>query len=148
MEAAANLRTDKAVITANTDYRNEARLKKLAETNIDAYLPDNGYRQRDERYAGQNRHKAKPDPLYDKRPKEEMITRHFATVEPVFGNLRGNKRLDRFTLRESSKINGQWKLCCLTRNIEKRAHHGYGKCWSERRASPSRSIRKTVGKRH
>ena len=29
----------------------------------------------------------------------EMITRRFATVEPVFGNLRHNKRLSRFTLR-------------------------------------------------
>ena len=29
----------------------------------------------------------------------EMISRRFATVEPVFGNLRHNKRLHRFTLR-------------------------------------------------
>ena len=29
--------------------------------------------------------------------------RRFGTVEPVFGNLRANKRLDRFTLRSKSK---------------------------------------------
>lgn len=226
VEATANLRTAKTVITADAGYHSEAGLKPLAEANIDAYLPDNGYRQRDERYAGQDRHKAKPDPLYDKRPREEkktlfkpedfqfdpenktcvcpagktlygngsncvfngylaikfqgaqqdcvpcalraqclrtpertktrqvafflgrapgherhtdrmkakidsdlgrqMITRRFATVEPVFGNLRGNKRLDRFTLRGRSKVDGQWKLYCLTHNIEKLAHHGYG----------------------
>lgn len=227
VKATAKLRTAKTVITADAGYHSEAGLKKLAEANIDAYLPDNGYRQRDERYAGQGRHKAKPDPLYDKRPKEEkktlfkpedfqfdpenktcvcpagktlygngsncvfngylavkfqgaqqdcvpcalrnqclrtpektktrqvafflgrapgherhadrmkakidsplgrlMITRRFATVEPVFGNLRGNKRLDRFTLRGRTKVDGQWKLYCLTHNIEKLAHHGYGK---------------------
>ena len=58
---------------------------------------------------------------------KEMITRRFATVEPVFGNLRGNKGLDRFTLRVRRKVDGQWKLYCLTHNIEKLAHHGYGR---------------------
>ena len=49
----------------------------------------------------------------------------FATVEPVFGNLRYNKGLDRFTLRGKNKVNAQWKLFCLVHNIEKLAHHGY-----------------------
>jgi transposase len=49
----------------------------------------------------------------------------FAAVEPVFGNLRANKRLDRFTLRGRAKVDGQWKLFCLVHNIEKLAHHGY-----------------------
>ncbi|MDO8958945.1 MAG: transposase [Rhodocyclaceae bacterium] len=49
----------------------------------------------------------------------------FATVEPVFGNLRHNKRLDRFTLRGQKKVDGQWKLYCMVHNIEKLAHHGY-----------------------
>jgi len=195
----------------------------LAERQIDARLPDNGYRKRDARYADQGHHKAKPDPLWNKTqaPKKtqcftsaqftraadhshgvcpagkrlyrnganctingyiamkfsgaqqdgvpctrrneclrkpektktrqvsffqgrrvpnlhveqmkgkidsdrgrRMITRRFATVEPVFGNLRGNKQLNRFTLRGKTKVDGQWKLYCLMHNIEKRAHHG------------------------
>jgi transposase len=52
--------------------------------------------------------------------------RRFATVEPVFGNLRHNKRLNRFTLRGRKKVDAQWKLFCLVHNIEKLAHHGYG----------------------
>ena len=51
--------------------------------------------------------------------------RRFATVEPVFGNLRYNKGLDRFTLRGRKKVDTQWKLFCLVHNIEKLAHHGY-----------------------
>ena len=51
--------------------------------------------------------------------------RRFATVEPVFGNLRANKRLDRFTLRGRVKVDAQWTLYCLVHNIEKLAHHGY-----------------------
>ena len=49
----------------------------------------------------------------------------FATVEPVFANLRYNKGLDRFTLRGQAKVDAQWKLFCLVHNIEKLAHHGY-----------------------
>jgi transposase len=49
----------------------------------------------------------------------------FAAVEPVFGNLRANKRLDRFTLRGRAKVDAQWKLYCLVHNIEKLAHAGY-----------------------
>ncbi|CAG9932085.1 protein of unknown function [Candidatus Nitrotoga arctica] len=57
----------------------------------------------------------------------EMITRRFATVEPVFGNLRGNKRLHRFTLRGKTKVDGQWKLYCMMHNIEKLANYGYAR---------------------
>ncbi len=55
-----------------------------------------------------------------------LYGRRFATVEPVFGNLRYNKGLDRFTLRGQKKVDTQWKLFCLVHNIEKLAHHGYG----------------------
>jgi Transposase DDE domain len=54
-----------------------------------------------------------------------LYGRRFATVEPVFANLRHNKRLNRFTLRGQTKVDGQWKLFALVHNIEKLAHHGY-----------------------
>ena len=53
----------------------------------------------------------------------QQYGRRFATVEPVFGNLRHNKRLNRFTLRGQSKVDGQWKLFALVHNIEKLANH-------------------------
>jgi transposase len=55
-----------------------------------------------------------------------LYGRRIAIIEPVFANLRHNKRLDRFTLRTQPKVNTQWNLYCLVHNIEKLAHHGYG----------------------
>ena len=55
----------------------------------------------------------------------QLYGKRFATVEPVFGNIRHNKGLDRFTLRGQTKVDTQWKLFCLVHNIEKLAHHGY-----------------------
>lgn len=48
-----------------------------------------------------------------------------AIVEPVFANLRTNKRLDRFTLRGKIKVNIQWLLYCMVHNIEKLANYGF-----------------------
>ena len=78
--------------------------------------------------------KHQPSPLpHTQRMKEKIDSLEgrrlygdrFATVEPVFGNLRHNKGLDRFTLRGQKKVDGQWKLYCMVQNIEKLAHSGY-----------------------
>jgi transposase len=214
-----------SLITADAGYHSEANLKQLANLKIEALIADNNMRSRDERFAGQDKYKALPDPIHDKggKPKQAaryqpkdfdydsqagtcicpagkqlygngsdctikgyaavkfqgaqrdclpcthrdrcLLTPHktktrqvaffhgkadgqesytdkmkrridspegrarygkrFATVEPVFGNLRHNKQLNRFTLRGRKKVDAQWKLYCLVHNIEKLAHHGY-----------------------
>ena len=215
---------DDTLITADAGYHSEANLKQLAALKVEALIADNTMRQRDERFAGQDKYKTLPDPLYDKGGKPRQAARYqprdfdydpeaktcvcpagkhlysngsdctingyaaakfqgalrdcepctqrdkcllkpdktkvrqvaffkgkagqesyidqmkrridsadgrarygrrFATVEPVFGNLRHNKQLNRFTLRGKKKVDGQWKLYCLVHNIEKLAHHGY-----------------------
>lgn len=57
----------------------------------------------------------------------QMYSQRIATVEPVFGNIRHNKRMTRFTLRGRAKMGTQWSLYCLVHNIEKLAGAGYGK---------------------
>jgi hypothetical protein len=51
-------------------------------------------------------------------------SRRLGTIEPVFGNIRHTKRLDRFTLRGKRKVNAQWQMYCLVHNIEKLQHYG------------------------
>ena len=41
----------------------------------------------------------------------------------MFGNIRHNKGLNRFTLRGQTKVDGQWKLFALVHNIEKLAKY-------------------------
>lgn len=53
-----------------------------------------------------------------------MYGKRLAIVEPVFGNIRAQKELDRFTLRGRGKVNIQWRLYCLVHNIEKILHFG------------------------
>ncbi|SFN99419.1 transposase, IS4 family [Formivibrio citricus] len=211
---------------ADAGYHSTGNVETLEQQQRPAYICDNQYRLRDPRYADQDKHRNKPDPLHDKsasypgkcklfRPADfqlaedgshcvcpagnrlyrnggdctindqramkfsgaqrdclactlraqclrkpdttkvrqvaffrgrrdatetavdrmkaridsdigkQMIAARFATVEPVFGNLRANKQLTRFTLRGQKKVDGQWKLMCMLHNIEKLAHHGY-----------------------
>lgn len=224
VDAMADMLAGDSLITADAGYHSEDNLAALAEREIDSLIADNNMRSRDERFATQERHKGKPDPLADKRRKDDKPVlfrpkdfRHdakaetcvcpagkqlysngknctangrryakftgakqdcvpcqlrdrclrtpdktavrqvaffhrqpsplkhteamkqridssagralyggrLATVEPVFGNLRHNKRITRFTLRGKKKVDAQWKLYCLVHNIEKLAHHGY-----------------------
>jgi len=225
VEAMRDLIEEGSLVTADAGYHSEDNLEKLAKLNIEALIADKGLRKRDERFADQDKHKAKPDPLWDKSaggkktrrfgpkdfhhdeesktcicpageflyqngsavviqgreavkftgakrvcgpcPIRDQCLRHpertpvrqvvfftgktngpkihtermkrkldseegrrrygqrFATVEPVFANIRYNKGLNRFTLRSRTKVDTQWKLFCLVHNIEKLAYHGY-----------------------
>lgn len=225
VEACTPYRHDQTLITADAGYFSKDNLVALDALNVNALIADTQMRKRDQRFDGQARHKAKPDPLYDKSgapkrapcyapgdfsydegtgtcvcPAGKSLYRHgsncningrdairfqgakrdcmpcahrdrclrtpdqtqtrqvafirehpptranhlaalmreridsqqgralyglrFATVEPVFGNLRHNKRMARFTLRGKAKVNGQWLLFSLVQNIEKLAHRG------------------------
>jgi transposase len=55
---------------------------------------------------------------------KQIYARRLAIVEPVFANLRVQKRLDHFTVRSKDKVDVQWKLFALVHNIGK--IHRYG----------------------
>lgn len=60
----------------------------------------------------------------DSEAGRHAYSRRLGIVEPVFGNIRHTKKLNRFTLRGTKKVDGQWKLFCLVHNIEKLQRYG------------------------
>jgi hypothetical protein len=54
----------------------------------------------------------------------KMYSLRLASGEPVVGNMRSQKRLDRLTLRGKIKVNLQWMLYCMLHNIEKIVNYG------------------------
>jgi transposase len=195
-------------LSADCNYHSEGNLQACTAHQVDAYIPDNHFRQRDARFATQERHQTRvkeerftlEDFQYDEKkdcfrcPQGKVLALHarrhrtnrgetyrryrsrradctacplraqclsrgaerkslafpvaaqpatlsgrmrrkidqpesrriygrrLAIVEPVFANLRSNKRLDRFTYRGRTKVNIQWLLYCLVHNLEKLAH--------------------------
>lgn len=55
---------------------------------------------------------------------KQIYSHRMSVVEPVFGNITVNKKLNRFSLRGKRKVQGQWQLYCLVHNIEKLANYG------------------------
>ena len=229
VEQCGRLRHEHTVITADAGYHSDDNVKALAEQGVPAMIADNQMRKRDERLADQGKHRAKDEPLYDKRPTQSpqerpvklfrpsdfsfnddhtctcpagkqllstgaiysvgkglrredfkaqaqdcagcslrsqclrhprrtaarkvvrfhprqidpndpshrmrqaidsprgraLYSQRIGTVEPVFANIRYNKRLSRFNLRGHAKVNTQWHLYCMVHNIEKLARSGW-----------------------
>lgn len=50
--------------------------------------------------------------------------RRMWTIEPVFGNITSNKRINKLTLRGKAKVTCQWTICCIMHNIEKLWRYG------------------------
>jgi Transposase DDE domain len=197
------------ILSADSNYHSEANLQQCAQATLDAYIPDPHFRQRDPRFATQERHKLPTEEKFTladftsdnvqdcytcpqghvlkldarghqignhiyrryeaseadcmacpRRAKclqtaeprrkhlavwvenakgtlsQQMIAKsdtpearkiyglRLAIVEPVFANIRSQKRLDRFTLRGKTKVNIQWMLYCMVHNIEKIVNYG------------------------
>ena len=215
------------VITADTGYANEANMRYLHDNHINAYIPDNQFRQRDPTFSEQKTNHSQRKAITGKkkattrvipasefqfdpvnktcrcpagelmRPRSELVDRNghlkiffegrltkcracelkhqclhnpdspntrtghgrqvsfilqkgqraptytdwmkqrvdseqgkyiyshrMSVVEPVFGNIGTNKRLNRFSLRGKKKVQGQWQLYCLIHNIEKLKNYG------------------------
>ena len=232
IEQAAPYRKVSTVVTADAGYHSDANVQQLKDKNISALIADNQMRKRDERFKDQDKHKNKPDPLFDKKaigqtkstkrfgPKDfhfndqhtatcpagkmmtspgtiytaasglhyqtytaratdcnacplsgqclkgplkpndgrgrqvsrfqpkakddlntselmrqaidspqgrQLYSQRIGTVEPVFANLRHNKRLTRLNHRGKTKVNTQWNLYCMVHNIEKLANNGYAR---------------------
>ncbi len=74
-EALEPVRAPDTVVCTDSGYYSKSNLKELEARGIEAFIPDNGYRKRDVRYLGQDSHKAKPDALWDKSPKQRKPKR-------------------------------------------------------------------------
>lgn len=54
-----------------------------------------------------------------------LYSMRMGIVEPVFGNIRSNLGLDRFTLRGQRKVDSQWKMYAMVHNIFKAYRYGW-----------------------
>ena len=239
IEQARPWRDENTLVTADAGYHSDANVQQLHDSNTPALIADGQMRKRDERFEGRDKHKAKPDPLSEKkasgelpevkffRPKDfnfndedhtatcpagqvltpkgrvhvsasghpyqtyiaqasdcaacalrgqclkkrrtkegdkkdakdergrqvarffprpqdlshpsermrqaiysprgrQLYSQRIGTVEPVFANLRHNKRLSRLNHRGQAKVRTQWSLYCMVHNIEKLSNSRLG----------------------
>jgi len=54
---------------------------------------------------------------------QKLYSRRKVIVEPVFGQIKGARGFRQFSLRGLEKMNGEWRLVCLTHNLLKIWRH-------------------------
>lgn len=55
----------------------------------------------------------------DSEDGKKLYSKRMHVIEPVFGNICSNKRLNKLSLRGEKKVTGQWRLYCMVHNVEK-----------------------------
>ena len=74
---------DTTIMTADAGFHSHANMDALCEASIPALVADGQMRKRDERLAGQQRHRDKPDPLHDKTKVQEQPIRLYRPADFV-----------------------------------------------------------------
>jgi transposase len=75
------LADENTVMTADAGYHSHENMQALYEAGIAAMVADGQMRKRDERLAGQQRHRIKPDPLHDKTKVQDKPVRLFRPAD-------------------------------------------------------------------
>ena len=118
--------------SADAGYYSESNVKKLQERGVEAYVPPDRKKHTDKDQppprgripkdiTPQDRMRRK---LRTKKGKE-AYSRRKEVVEPVFGQMKGARGFRQFLLRGVNKVQGEWRLMCLTHNILKLFRSGY-----------------------
>ena len=55
----------------------------------------------------------------DSEDGKHIYSQRMHVIEPVFGNICSNKKLDKLSLRGNKKVTAQWQLYCMVHNVEK-----------------------------
>jgi transposase len=74
--------------------------------------------------ASELNHTAQMRIKFDTPEGRSIYAQRMGIIEPVFGHLRGAKKLDHFTLRGRAKVRIQWLLYCIVHNITKLQVYG------------------------
>jgi transposase len=110
---------------ADAGYCSTANLEACEERGLNAYIS-----------TSRQQHGHRPRPSRGRAPKDldargrmdrklrsvsgqAIYALRKTVVEPVFGQIKGARRLDRFRLRGLEKVNGEWTLMATTHNILK-----------------------------
>jgi transposase len=121
----ANTGQQPDVLIADAGYCSTANLEACDEMALNAYISisrqEHGHRSRPSR--GRAPRDLDARGRMDRKLRsvtgQAIYALRKTVVEPVFGQIKGARRLDRFRLRSLEKVNGEWALMATTHNILK-----------------------------
>jgi transposase len=111
------------VIVADAGYWHTHQLHQLTEAGLEVLVPpDGGARQGTRPGWNNERYQQMRDKLATDRGKQ-LYRQRTTTIEPVFGQIKFNRHIDRFLRRGRAAARSEWRLAAATHNLLKLHSH-------------------------
>jgi hypothetical protein len=111
------------VIVADAGYWHTHQLQRLAEAGLEVLVPpDGGARNGTRPGWNSERYQRMRDKLATDRGKQ-LYRQRTTTIEPVFGQIKFNRQIDRFLRRGRAAARSEWRLAAATHNLLKLHSH-------------------------
>jgi transposase len=118
----------KIAATLDSGYFSAAAVAGMEERDFDPYMATKRHKHHEPAGAGpEARAATAKERMAAKVSTPEgraLYARRKVIVEPVYGQVKGARGFRRFSLRGLGKINGEWRLVCLTHNLLKIWRYG------------------------
>lgn len=112
------------VLLADAGYWHHPQMQAITETGVEVLAPPDGNMREGKRRGWEaGVYQAMRDKLSSDRGRELYAQRKI-TVEPVFGQIKYNRHIDRFMRRGRSAALSEWRLVTATHNLLKLHSHG------------------------
>jgi len=111
------------VILADAGYWHHPQMQSISEQGIEVLVPPDGNMREGKRRGWEEGvYQAMRDKLSTDRGRELYAQRKI-TIEPVFGQIKYNRRIDRFMRRGKAAAQSEWRLVTATHNLLKLHRH-------------------------
>jgi transposase len=111
------------VLLADAGYWHHPQMQAISETGVEVLAPPDGNMREGKRRGWEDGvYQAMRDKLNTDRGRELYAQRKI-TVEPVFGQIKHNRHIDRFMRRGRSAAQSEWRLVTATHNLLKLHNH-------------------------
>ena len=110
-------------VIADAGYWHTAQMQRIAERGIEVLIPPDGTMRDGKRPGWENGLYALMRERLSTEDGKELYAQRKKTVEPVYGQIKYNRRIDRFMRRGRAAAQSEWRLVTATHNLLKLYSH-------------------------
>ena len=111
------------VVLADTGYWHKAQMERIVSDGSIVLIPPDGGLRSDTRPGWNQGLYAFMRRVLDTDHGRELYSLRKQSIEPVFGQIKHNRRMDRFLLRGRAAVRAEWRMIAATHNLLKLHQH-------------------------
>jgi hypothetical protein len=120
---AAGISEQPGVVLADAGYWHFQQMDELAAQGIPVLIPPDSTKRTSPRPGWDGGRFTWMRRLLASDLGRELYSKRHQTIEPVFGQIKYNRRIDRFQRRGRTAVRSEWRLAAMTHNLLKLHQH-------------------------